>query len=173
MSSTTPCVCKYGRRSLALQTVIQVRGSVHQAMADLLLLILLPLLLLLFASPIKALLVRTKSVLAPELSAVWQPQLASIFVTDHATAHSLLVRGSAGGSFSNRPPSISPSAILSRRRYQNITSAPYGQHWRAIRHNLSSEVLHPARLHRSTPRRTPWSRRGPRRAEEKWRGPRG
>jgi hypothetical protein len=58
------------------------------------------------------------------------------------------VRGAAGGSFSNRPPSISPSAILSRRRYQNITSAPYGEHWRAMRHNLTSEFLHPARLHR-------------------------
>ncbi|XP_037488369.1 cytochrome P450 89A2-like [Triticum dicoccoides] len=121
-------------------------------MADLLLLILLPLLLLFFillhASPIKALLTTAKLVLAPELSTVWKPQPASIFVTDHETAHSLLVRGSAGGSFSNRPPSISPSAILSHRQYQNITSAPYGEHWRAIRHNLTSEVLHPTQLHR-------------------------
>ncbi|KAI4969015.1 hypothetical protein ZWY2020_046345 [Hordeum vulgare] len=122
-------------------------------MADLLLLTLLPLAALLFlalhhAPHIKALLTRAMSVLAPELSTVWKPQPASIFVTDHETAHSLLVRGSAGGCFSNRPPSISPSAILSRRRHQNITSAPYGQHWRAIRHNLTSELLHPARLRR-------------------------
>ncbi|KAI4969021.1 hypothetical protein ZWY2020_046351 [Hordeum vulgare] len=122
-------------------------------MADLLLLTLLPLAALLFlalhhAPHIKALLTRAMSVLAPELSTVWKPQPANIFVTDHETAHSLLVRSSAGGCFSNRPPSISPSAILSRRRHQNITSAPYGQHWRAIRHNLTSELLHPARLRR-------------------------
>uniref|UniRef100_A0ACD6ADL8 Uncharacterized protein n=1 Tax=Avena sativa TaxID=4498 RepID=A0ACD6ADL8_AVESA len=117
------------------------------------LLLLLPLILLVVvvirhASTIRATLARMKSTLAPELSSVWKPQPASIFVTDLATAHRLLVRGAAGGAFSNRPPSISPSAILSRRRYQNITSAPYGQHWRAMRHNLTSEVLHPARLHR-------------------------
>jgi cytochrome P450 len=116
------------------------------------LLLLLPLILLAvvlrYASSIRATLARVKSSLALELSTVWKPQPASIFVTDLATAHRLLVRGAAGGSFSNSPPSISPSAILSRRRYQNITSAPYGEHWRAMRHNLTSEVLHPARLHR-------------------------
>jgi cytochrome P450 len=116
------------------------------------LLLLLPLILLAvvlrYASSIRATLARVKSSLALELSTVWKPQPARIFVTDLATAHRLLVRGAAGGSFSNSPPSISPSAILSRRRYQNITSAPYGEHWRAMRHNLTSEVLHPARLHR-------------------------
>ncbi|VAH24252.1 unnamed protein product [Triticum turgidum subsp. durum] len=64
-------------------------------MADLLLL-MLPLALLFFllhhASPIKALLTRAKSVLAPELSTVWKPQPASIFVTNHETAHSLLIQ---------------------------------------------------------------------------------
>jgi len=111
------------------------------------LLLLLPLLLILLvivarhASRIKAI----KSVLATALSAVWnrKPRPTRIVVTDLATARRLLVRSS----FSNRPPSNSPSAILSRRRYQNITSAPYGRHWRAIRHNLTSELLHPARIH--------------------------
>lgn len=125
-------------------------------MPDLLLLLLLlfPLIplvaIVLHASPIKATLGSVKSVLASVLSAVWKPQPAIILVTDLATAHRLLVRGaSAGsGSFSNLPPSISPSAILSRRRYQNITSAPYGHYWRAMRHNLTSGILHPARLHR-------------------------
>ncbi|XP_047054715.1 cytochrome P450 89A2-like [Lolium rigidum] len=125
---------------------------------QLLLLLLLPLIplvaVVLHASPIKATLGSVKSVLASVLSAVWKQQPAIILVTDLATAHRLLVRGasagsgSGSGSFSNRPPSISPSAILSRRRYQNITSAPYGQQWRAMRHNLTSEILHPARLHR-------------------------
>ncbi|KAK1611635.1 hypothetical protein QYE76_035308 [Lolium multiflorum] len=117
-----------------------------------LLLLLLPLIplvaVVLHASPIKATLGSVKSVLASVLSAVWKPQQPIILVTDLATAHRLLVRGAGSGYFSNRPPSISPSAILSRRRYQNITSAPYGQHWRAMRHNLTSEILHPARLHR-------------------------
>ncbi|CAM0909882.1 unnamed protein product [Alopecurus aequalis] len=119
---------------------------------DQLLAFLLPFILLVVvvrhASPIKAILARIKSALAPELSTVWKPQPTSIFVTDLKTARRLLVRGSAGGAFSSRPPSISPSAILSRPRYQNITSAPHGELWRAMRHNLTSEVLHPARFHR-------------------------
>ncbi|KAM0827864.1 hypothetical protein ACQ4PT_067912 [Festuca glaucescens] len=98
-----------------------------------LLILLLPLILLVFivrhVSPIKAILSRVKTVLPP------------IFVTDLATAHRLLVRGATGGSFSNRTPSFSPSAILSRRRYQNITSAPYGQCWHAMRQNLTTEDL--------------------------------
>ena len=97
------------------------------------------------AGPIKTRLATVMPALAPKLPSAWRKP---VFVSDCATAYRLLVRGSAGGSFSNRPPSISPSAILSRRQYQNITSAPYGEHWRAIRHNLTLEVLHPVRLHR-------------------------
>jgi len=109
-----------------------------------LLLLLLPLLLALLViisvrntSRIKAI----KSVLATVWN--WKRQPASIVVTDLAAARHLLVRGS----LSNRPPSNSPSAVLSRRRYVTITSAPYGGHWRAMRHNLSSEFLHPALIH--------------------------
>ncbi|KAF7010619.1 LOW QUALITY PROTEIN: hypothetical protein CFC21_025016 [Triticum aestivum] len=77
----------------------------------------------------------------------WLRQPA-IVIRDRATAHRLLVRGCVGGSFSNRPPSMAPSAVLSHRRYHNLTSAPYGPFWRVTRRNLTSEVLHPLRLHR-------------------------
>lgn len=78
---------------------------------------------------------------------------SDVFVTDRAAAHRLLVRGGAAGAFSNRPPSIVPSAILSRRRHYNINSAPYGPLWRAIRRNLTSELFHPSRLRRYAPAR--------------------
>ncbi|CAD6266391.1 unnamed protein product [Miscanthus lutarioriparius] len=93
------------------------------------------------ATPAKAWLANLKLVLASKPPAM--------FVTDYAAAHNLLVRGSravGGGSFSNRPPSMSPSAVLSGRLYHNIISAPYGQLWRALRHNLTSGVLHPTHL---------------------------
>ncbi|KQJ87945.1 cytochrome P450 89A2 [Brachypodium distachyon] len=77
----------------------------------------------------------------------WLRQPA-IVIRDRATAHRLLVRGSAGGAFSDRPPSMAPSAVLSHRRFHNLTSAPYGPFWRVTRRNLTSEVLHPLRLHR-------------------------
>jgi hypothetical protein len=112
----------------------------------LLLLLVLPVVIMIVrcaATPIKARLATLKSVLTSK------PQL--MFVTDCATAHHLLVRGSragGGGTFSNRMPSMSPSAFLSGRVYHNITSAPYGQLWRALRHNLTSGVLHPTHQHR-------------------------
>ncbi|CAD6266087.1 unnamed protein product [Miscanthus lutarioriparius] len=77
-----------------------------------------------------------------------------VFVTDRFTAHRLLVSGAAaGGAFSDRPPSIVPSAVLSRRRHYNINSAPYGPLWRAIRRNLTSEIFHPSRLRQYSPAR--------------------
>ena len=123
--------------------------------------LLLPLLLAL--APVSILLVvrratppPIKARLATLKSAIARARKPIIFVTDFATAHHLLVRGSrsttaaaaAGGSFSNRPPSMAPSAVLSGRRYHNINSAPYGQLWRALRYNLTSGVLHPTHLHR-------------------------
>ncbi|KAI4989419.1 hypothetical protein ZWY2020_036736 [Hordeum vulgare] len=71
----------------------------------------------------------------------------NVVVSDLVTAHRLLVRGSSGGAFSNRPPSALAS-LLSRGRYENLNSAPYGPFWRAMRRNLTSGVLHPMRLHR-------------------------
>ena len=121
----------------------------HQAIMQvvvLLLLLVLPAVIMIVRRaampPVKARLATLKSVLTSK------PQF--MFVTDCATARHLLVRGgraaAAGGgsgSFSNRMPSMSPSAFLSGRAYHNINSAPYGQLWRALRHNLTSGVLHP------------------------------
>ncbi|KAM0918359.1 hypothetical protein ACQ4PT_008920 [Festuca glaucescens] len=76
-----------------------------------------------------------------------------VVITDRATAHRLLVRGSAGGTFCNRPPTSAASSVLSRQRHHNIGSAPYGPLWRAIRRNLVSEVFLPSRLRHYAPAR--------------------
>ncbi|CAL5008163.1 unnamed protein product [Urochloa decumbens] len=104
-----------------------------------------------------------------------------VYVTDRFAAHRLLVSDAAvGGALSDRPPSIVPSAVLSRRRHYNINLAPYGPLWRAIRRNLAAEILHSSRLRRYAlarsraldglighrrPRPAACRRRGPRRRE--------
>ncbi|CAM0913198.1 unnamed protein product [Alopecurus aequalis] len=77
----------------------------------------------------------------------------NVVVADRATAHRLLVRGGTGGTFCNRPPTSAASSVLSRQRYHNIGSAPYGPLWRDIRRNLVSEVFHPSRLRHYAPTR--------------------
>jgi len=69
------------------------------------------------------------------------------------TAHHLLVRGSIGGSFSDRPTSTVASFIVTGQRFHNLNSAPYGPLWRAMRRNITSDVLNPLRLHRFRPAR--------------------
>lgn len=123
-----------------------------------LLFLLLPLTLVLVvggrlqhASPSKATYARlaaVKSELVRRLSTAWRPD---VYVTDHLAAHRLLVRGSAGGAFSNRSPFVGPSAVLSCHCYYNLNSAPYGPLWRTIRRNLTSEVFHPSRLRHYAP----------------------
>ncbi|CAM0908722.1 unnamed protein product [Alopecurus aequalis] len=71
-----------------------------------------------------------------------------LVVRDRVAAHHLLVRGSAGGFFSDRPASTVASAVLSRRKFDNMNSAPYGPLWRTMRRNLTSDVFHPQHLHR-------------------------
>ncbi|TVU13992.1 hypothetical protein EJB05_37433, partial [Eragrostis curvula] len=68
----------------------------------------------------------------------------SIQVTDRAVAHRALVQHSAA--FLDRPTSAVPSTILTRNRYFNIHSAPYGPYWRSIRRNVAAGVLNPSRL---------------------------
>ena len=78
----------------------------------------------------------------------------AILMTGIIATHRLLISGAvAGGAFSDRPPSIVPSAVLSRRRHYNINSAPYGPLWRAIRRNLTSEIFHPSHLRQYSPAR--------------------
>nr|CAB3482114.1 unnamed protein product [Digitaria exilis] len=79
--------------------------------------------------------------------------LFHVVVTDRSAAHRLHVGGAAAGAFSDRPPSVVPSAVLSRRRHYNINSAPYGPLWRAMRRNLTSELFHPSRLRLYAPAR--------------------
>ncbi|CAO2167997.1 unnamed protein product [Urochloa humidicola] len=131
-------------------------------MQDALVFLVLPLALLLLllqlrhASPSKAAyyderLAAFKSAFLKKLPTLSQP---AVYVTDRSAAHRLLVGGAAAaGAFSDRPPSIVPSAVLSRRRHYNINSAPYGPLWRAIRRNLAAEILHPSRLRRYAPAR--------------------
>ncbi|CAO2189834.1 unnamed protein product [Urochloa humidicola] len=126
-------------------------------MQDALVLLFLPLTLLLLllqlrhASPSKAAyyyarLAAVRSAFLKKLPTLSQP---AVYVTDRSAARRLLVGGAAaGGAFSDRPPSIVPSAVLSRRRHYNINSAPYGPLWRGIRRNLAAEILHPSRLRR-------------------------
>ena len=103
-----------------------------------LLLLLLPLVLLIVrraTPPIKARLSTLKSGIARAR----KPVIIKDFATAHH--HHLLVRGS-------RMPSASPSAIITGRRYHNIISAPSGELWRTLRHNLTAGVVHPTHLHR-------------------------
>lgn len=116
----------------------------HELLFSLLPLMLVILIVILLHAPQapSKLMHTVRSVLVRRLS---QPV---VVVRDRVTAHHLLVRGSAGGFFSDRPASTVASAVLSRRRYHNLNSAPYGPLWRAIRRNITSDVLHPLRLHR-------------------------
>ncbi|KAJ9564016.1 hypothetical protein OSB04_009176 [Centaurea solstitialis] len=90
-------------------------------------------LLLLRLSP-GALITNLKSKYGPliTLSIGFRP---SIFVSDHALAHQILIQ--KGAIFSDPPPNF-----LQR----NIGSTCYGPTWRLLRQNLASEALHPSRV---------------------------
>ncbi|PVH34742.1 hypothetical protein PAHAL_7G021000 [Panicum hallii] len=56
--------------------------------------------------------------------------------------------------FSNRPLTLFPVALVTgqrRRRSDSVSSAQYGPLWRALRCNLTSEALHPARFDQLAP----------------------
>ncbi|TVU00709.1 hypothetical protein EJB05_53857, partial [Eragrostis curvula] len=75
------------------------------------------------------------------------PTLATIRVSDPAIARRALI--DHADAFSNRPPTPFPVPIVTgrrRRRSDSITTVPYGPHWRALRSNLTAEILHPSRL---------------------------
>ncbi|KAI0529284.1 hypothetical protein KFK09_001831 [Dendrobium nobile] len=74
----------------------------------------------------------------------------SIFIVDRYLAHKALVEH--GASFSSRPPP-SPYSRFHNSRILNITSSPYGDQWRLLRRNLTSEILHPVKIHRFAPGR--------------------
>ncbi|KAL0927725.1 hypothetical protein M5K25_001928 [Dendrobium thyrsiflorum] len=73
-----------------------------------------------------------------------------IFIADCALAHKALVE--LGASFSSRPPP-SPYSRFRNSRILNISSSPYGNQWRLLRRNLTSEILHPVKIHLFAPAR--------------------
>ncbi|KAM0916605.1 hypothetical protein ACQ4PT_009978 [Festuca glaucescens] len=58
-------------------------------------------------------------------------------IVDPTIAHRALVQNA--NAFSTKPPGIFPVAL-------NLSSLPYGPHWRALRCNITAETLHPSHL---------------------------
>ncbi|CAO2176477.1 unnamed protein product [Urochloa humidicola] len=75
----------------------------------------------------------------------------TIFVASRAAAHRALVQ--RGTAFASRPPPASPAAALLTSGGRNVSSAPYGPTWRALRRNLAAGVLNPSRLRSFSPAR--------------------
>ncbi|GMI88768.1 cytochrome P450, family 87, subfamily A, polypeptide 6 [Hibiscus trionum] len=67
----------------------------------------------------------------------------SIFVFDRSLAHQALVQN--GSIFSDRPKALPTTRIMNSNQ-RNINSGAYGQTWRILRRNLTSEILHPSRI---------------------------
>ncbi|KAJ1267268.1 hypothetical protein BS78_07G044000 [Paspalum vaginatum] len=74
----------------------------------------------------------------------------TIFVAARGTAHRALVQ--RGAAFASRPPATASGALLTSGG-RNVSSAPYGATWRALRRNLAAGVLNPARLRAFSPAR--------------------
>ncbi|EAZ29544.1 hypothetical protein OsJ_13619 [Oryza sativa Japonica Group] len=74
-------------------------------------------------------------------------QLPTIEISDAAVARRALV--DYADVFANRPFLPFPVALVTgrrRRRSDNLTSVPYGPHWRVLRRNLTAGIFHPSRL---------------------------
>ncbi|XP_054786134.1 cytochrome P450 89A2-like [Prosopis cineraria] len=67
----------------------------------------------------------------------------AIFIADRSLAYQALVQN--GAVFSDRPDALATSKIINSHQH-NISSSGYGPTWRALRRNLTSEILHPARI---------------------------
>ncbi|XP_028759142.1 cytochrome P450 89A2-like [Neltuma alba] len=67
----------------------------------------------------------------------------AIFIADGSLAYQALVQN--GAVFSDRPDALATGKIINAHQH-NITSSRYGPTWRALRLNLTSEILHPARI---------------------------
>ncbi|KAK4284483.1 hypothetical protein QN277_001308 [Acacia crassicarpa] len=66
-----------------------------------------------------------------------------IFVADRFIAHQALVQN--GAVFSGRPEALTISKFFSADQH-DINTAFYGPNWRVLRRNLTTEMLHPARI---------------------------
>uniref|UniRef100_A0ACD5ZRQ2 Uncharacterized protein n=1 Tax=Avena sativa TaxID=4498 RepID=A0ACD5ZRQ2_AVESA len=76
-----------------------------------------------------------------------KPRQRLITISDAAVAQRALVENA--DAFSTRPFALFGKPLITgpeRRRSDNIISAPHGRLWRALRCNLSSEVIHPTRM---------------------------
>ncbi|XP_028780609.1 cytochrome P450 89A2-like [Neltuma alba] len=67
----------------------------------------------------------------------------AIFIADRSLAYQALVQN--GAVFSDRPKALATSKIINSHQH-NISSSGYGPTWRALRRNLTAEILHPARI---------------------------
>ncbi|XP_051203646.1 cytochrome P450 89A2-like [Lolium perenne] len=68
-------------------------------------------------------------------------------IGDPAVAHRVLVEDA--DAFANRPVLpffVALSNARGAERSENVSSVPYGPHWRALRCNMTAETLHPSRL---------------------------
>ncbi|KAM0845432.1 hypothetical protein ACQ4PT_056383 [Festuca glaucescens] len=75
------------------------------------------------------------------------PPQRLITISDAAVAQRALVENA--DVFSNRPSALFGKRLVTgyrRRRSDNIISAPHGRLWRALRCNLSSQVIHATRI---------------------------
>ncbi|KAK1608840.1 hypothetical protein QYE76_032513 [Lolium multiflorum] len=74
-----------------------------------------------------------------------------IFVAARGPAHRALVQ--RGAAFASRPRASAPAAAVLTSGGRNVSSAPYGPTWRALRRTLATGVLNPARLRSFAPAR--------------------
>ncbi|XP_045089370.1 cytochrome P450 89A2-like [Aegilops tauschii subsp. strangulata] len=79
----------------------------------------------------------------PVLSLGFLSPRPAVFVSGRRVAHRALVQ--RGHAFASRPPAIAPFVVLTSAQ-RTVSSAPYGPLWRSLRRNLTSGVLHPARV---------------------------
>jgi cytochrome P450 family 89 subfamily A len=74
----------------------------------------------------------------------------AIFISDRTWVHNAFIQQSA--TFADRPTNNQASQILTSGQ-RNISSAKYGPIWRALRRNLTAEILHPTRVRTYAPGR--------------------
>ncbi|KAM7271809.1 hypothetical protein ACFE04_031023 [Oxalis oulophora] len=67
----------------------------------------------------------------------------NIFITTNTLAFKALIQN--GAIFADRPRVPFTTQLFSANQ-RNITLSPYGPSWRALRRNLTSEILHPSRV---------------------------
>ncbi|KAJ1693219.1 hypothetical protein LUZ63_009917 [Rhynchospora breviuscula] len=75
---------------------------------------------------------------------------SAVFIGDRTAAYQAFIQ--QGATFADRPTS-NPAAQILNCGQKNISSAKYGPVWRALRRNLTAEILHPSRVQMYAPAR--------------------